>query len=247
MTKKEKILILSPHLDDGVFSCCDHVLKWKQQGHQVTIFTIFTRFTRNNISTAGKQNIKLSGFLDVKKYERQRQQEDIKAMKLLDISWKHLGFVDGGFRSVNHISTYPNNHLFKGIISPLDADLIKRIEKVLSKYFQSYFRIVVPLGIGNHADHIITRRIAEKLIDSKKQKLLYYVDYPYAQQWQNLMNINFIKLICFKKSIIRMTFIKRKFVRQYLSQVSLWSKNGGLPNFEIILLKSSGEKYYASN
>ena len=40
----KEIVVISPHLDDAVVSCCDHILDWKKKGNRVRILTIFTAF-----------------------------------------------------------------------------------------------------------------------------------------------------------------------------------------------------------
>jgi LmbE family N-acetylglucosaminyl deacetylase len=35
------ILVIQPHRDDAVFSICEHLLGWLEDGHQVTLLTVF--------------------------------------------------------------------------------------------------------------------------------------------------------------------------------------------------------------
>ena len=46
-------------------------------------------------------------------------------------------------------------------------------------------RLVVPLTAGQHVDHVITRVAAEHL----NAELIYYEDYPYAEQPERMMHV----------------------------------------------------------
>jgi LmbE family N-acetylglucosaminyl deacetylase len=42
-----RILVLSPHFDDAVFSVCEHMVGWIEDGHHVEILTVFGATTND--------------------------------------------------------------------------------------------------------------------------------------------------------------------------------------------------------
>jgi LmbE family N-acetylglucosaminyl deacetylase len=178
----KKILVISPHLDDAALSCCDHILDWKKQEHEVTVLTIFTKFSDKYISDSAKKNILACGVTNAKQLETLRKIEDREAMKLLQVRYKYLEFTDGWFRSYLRKPIYPGKALFEGIISEDDKTLVEKINKRLKGY-SDFEKVIIPFGIGNHVDHVMIRQIAEKIF--KTEKLFYYLDQPYTSKIPN--------------------------------------------------------------
>ena len=85
-----KIAILSPHLDDAILSLTDHILLWQKKGMDITIFTVFTSFSANTLTTDTSNYIHKSGFKNVKKFELARKKEDLTAMKILGLHGKYI-------------------------------------------------------------------------------------------------------------------------------------------------------------
>lgn len=216
--KNKKILVLSPHLDDAVLSCCDHILDWIKEGGEVTIITIFTSFKNNFISKSAQEYINNSGFDSTEDFEKQRKKEDIEAMTRLRVKWKHLDFIDGWFRCMKNKSVYPDQDLFKGKISPLDKLLLEQIRKALTEY-KNFDHIVIPFGIGNHVDHLLITKIVENIFE--KRKLIYYLDNPYASNINNWTIVKLIKVLISKKSIKPISTTKKQILNNYKSQITL--------------------------
>jgi LmbE family N-acetylglucosaminyl deacetylase len=227
----KQLILLSPHLDDAVISCCDHIVLWKNQGYSITVINVFTSFQSKTIPKYSQTYIKQSGCTTGNRFERMRHQEDEKAKELLGGTWHDFHYIDGGFRG-NIKPIYPTRHaLFSGTISPEDADLVTDLQgKFLS--LKCVDRVIVPLGVGKHADHRITKKAAQ--LAFPKEKLSYFVDISYAQTIQNWTAEMIIKLICMKKSIRRMTAYKQTVLQCYRSQLPfLFPKKSQYP--EIIL------------
>lgn len=177
----KKILVLSPHLDDAVLSCADHILEWKKQGHDLTVVSIFTKFQNNYISQAAKNSLYKAGFKDAEECEKLRKEEDREAMKKLGVCYQHLDFVDGWYRIHEKSSVYPNQTLFSGHISNKDSKLISELKNKLQSY-RAFEMILIPFGVGKHADHLVARSVAETVFHH--HNLWFYVDFPYIQNWR---------------------------------------------------------------
>lgn len=223
--------MLSPHLDDAVLSCADHILRWKKQGHQVTVYTVFTRFPEHFISKSARNSLQAAGYKNGTIAERLRKQEDAKAMKQLGVKYKHMDFSDGWFRAVREKPVYPDKKLFEGRVSPLDKPIIYGLSRELKK-IGSFSFVVTPLGIGSHVDHVVVRDVSEKIFN--KSVVVHYIDFPYALKLRNWNKSATQSLLERKKSICWISSTKRKILQQYASQMSLlFSKK---PNYPEMLL-----------
>jgi LmbE family N-acetylglucosaminyl deacetylase len=171
-------IYLSPHLDDVVFSCAGIIHEQLLNSDTVEIWTIFagdppanhplTTFARSLHERWGVEN----------KAVFSRRAEDRDACEYLGVSYKHLNFADCIYRRYPQTGKPVINNdedLFKNPISK-EKILIEEIYKHLNKMIPEKSRLIIPLGVGNHIDHLITRTVAEKL----KNSTAYYADFPYA-------------------------------------------------------------------
>ena len=153
----KKLLFVSPHLDDIVFSLGDYISKIDQK---IIIVTVFTK----------KNNEKLKNFTDdyyaYANYDK-RIKEDELAMNILKnknnkIEIKYLDLEDEIFRE--------NNDLIQKEINQKMLNLIK--EEELEKVY-------LPFCVGHHLDHIITYNTYQIFINNNIP-IEYYLDYPYC-------------------------------------------------------------------
>ncbi len=175
-----------------------------------------------------------SGIASVHELEKLRKQEDINAMKLMGCHMTHLDFIDAGYRQFNGITIYPDYKELCPFTLPQKENItMTEVSNRLSEYKEADI-ILVPLGIGGHVDHIITRVAAEKMgIDNK---LAYYIDFPYALnplKWR----VNHIKsLFSYSCSLYWISIFKRRILECYPSQIPyLFKMKPQYP--EIILFK----------
>ena len=81
MAASRDIVVLSPHLDDAVLDCCDHILMWKS--FRVKIATVFTVFSKETDTPWAGWYTKASGCSSIEELTRTRVREDEKAMVML--------------------------------------------------------------------------------------------------------------------------------------------------------------------
>ena len=219
MAARTEIIVLSPHLDDAVLDCCDHILTWKRNRLPVRVLTVFTFFSNRILSPWTRWYSQASGHQPIKEIERIRTCEDAKAMSILGVLWNHLGFIDAGFRSNEGEPLYPDmKTIFSGIVSPYDTSLLSQLRRSIIS-FRNCSQFLVPLGIGKHVDHILVRKAAEQAIGPGG--LCYYVDYPYALSGRNWTINHVARVVTAKKSIKWMTKEKRRLLSIYSSQTPL--------------------------
>lgn len=205
-------------MDDAALSCCSHIIYWKKLGIQVEVVNIFTSFKKSQTSKASN-------------FEKRRKREDSEALKKLEIKPLNLNFIDGLYREMNGKSIYTKQTLFSGEISEHDGKLIIQIKNRLKK-FNLYDKVVIPLGIGFHADHLIAKNASEKVFD--KKKLIYFVDSPYYLRLTN-WKLNYVKMLLVRKiSVKKISSRKKQILSLYKSQYDLLFKR--VPKYYEILL-----------
>lgn len=175
-------IFLSPHLDDVVFSCGGLVWKLAQEGDQVEIWTVCAGDPPGNALSSFAQVLHNAWHVDVDVTQRRRE-EDIEACDLLGADPKHFMIPDCIYRRSPQTEDwlYPYEEaLFSGL-DPVEKPLIDVLAGQLSTELSSDDLVISPLGIGNHVDHELTRKAAQRL----DHELRFYADYPYARESQN--------------------------------------------------------------
>ena len=171
-------IFISPHLDDAILSCGNLLLKLKAQNKNIQIITLFTSASKKTLTPQAENFLNACGYTSPIKLFEDREVEDSKATGFIGGTYKHLGFIDAAWRTKNNKPLYHNGtSQFSGRISTKDHKLIDTIRTNLTKICvnDATTLILCPLGVGNHADHVITRKAVEKLY----KQSLFWEDYPY--------------------------------------------------------------------
>ncbi len=162
MNNTYRAVILSPHLDDAVFSCGGEIARLRKDG-PVLVLNIFTRYLAKEDNTPV--------LLGDARYEEERN-----AARLLNYEHKNLNELDAFFRHAMYRSI---GNIFKPL-SDEDMAYLERLKKLLHRELETitFDRLYVPLAIGWHVDHHLTFLA---MIDSPyKDKILFYEDAPYC-------------------------------------------------------------------
>jgi len=221
-------------MDDAILDVCDHAGLWKQQGHRVEVVNVFTRFG-NGLVTKGIKTHAGKELWSPLFLEKRRKSEDKQGMRLLGVEFQHLEFTDGGFRVQRGEPIYPSSkQLFSGEVSYKDNKITHELRKVFLR-FRTAQRVVVPLGVGGHADHVLVRDAAEKTVP--KNILGYYADYPYAQKIASWKIQQVLKAIGRRIHVLPMSTTKKKILTVYASQIPLLFPHA-LPQYKEILFLS---------
>lgn len=228
-SKKNSIVIFSPHMDDAILDMCDHMQTWKNQGYRVKVVTVFSSF-RSRIISDDTRRFSGIGSMSTHRYELYRKNEDQKAMRILGVSWTHMDFVDGGFRTYRNRLAYTSYRaLFSGILSRSDQELIDNLSDYMYRTSRNS-AIFVPLGIGRHADHLIVRISAERVFNT--DSIGYYIDFPYALSLRNWSLLQAFFCVRRKRSKLPFSKIKTHVLQCYASQMRLLFKEN--PSFSEI-------------
>ncbi|HEA28718.1 MAG TPA: PIG-L family deacetylase [Leeuwenhoekiella sp.] len=177
MPKKEKILLISPHLDDAVFSAGGISAELAAQGHEVHVLTCFTKSVENptGFSLACQLDKGLPAEVD---YMELRRQEDQKACQILGIipHW-------GDLLEAPHRGYDSAKELFEDIKKQdkIAEKLLEMLEKWIEKIQPQL--ILSPKGVGNHVDHQqVCNAIAMLQGKFPETSYLQWYDQPYLMR-----------------------------------------------------------------
>ena len=182
MAAPETHVIISPHFDDGVFSCGGTAHKLTAAGHSVLVITMMGGLFHGELPNtpiladlhrrwqAGEDPL------------RQRQLEDERASQSLGLDFMHVPLPDCVYRLAGDLPLYPSEESLFGDVH--SADFAPRLLKGIQiPELETASQVYLPLGVGHHVDHQITRDWGmTQLRDAPdKSALRFYVEFPYSK------------------------------------------------------------------
>lgn len=176
----ERVVILSPHLDDAALSCGGllHALRDRVSTLVVSICGGSMRV----VSVDGSSKISTRrGHVS----SRTRRREDIAAMHSVDTDFVHLSFADGIYRRSPLTGRLIYRNARERWVLPRIEDLahVEELYLVLRRLCLDLGRILLlsPMGIGHHVDHQIAAQVAVRMAATNSgAELLFYEDFPYV-------------------------------------------------------------------
>jgi len=257
---KKNCFFLSPHLDDVVLSCGSFITSLIKKKHNVLVLSIFTKSTAAKNTVFTKNYLKNSGFTNEIKFFHFRHKENKKALNFLKCQYECFDFIDAAWRQRPNLSLletfllkffsaasfiYPKDKdIFAGKIR--DNDLyLKNIEIMIKKAIKQFnnYSLFIPLGIGKHVDHLITKKIGEHL----NKNVIYYEDFPYNYDFSQknyrkdliyqIIRKEHLKSVLKEKNINWKTKVKA--IKFYRSQYQILFINQVIPKVP--------EEYYQKN
>jgi LmbE family N-acetylglucosaminyl deacetylase len=156
-----KVLFVSPHLDDAVFSCAARILREVDGGTDVTVATVFSHARPRS---------------PMRREYVARQEEDRIALGLLGAKPLWLGLLDAPCRS-------PFYNSFRRIVletAPGDGEFVQVVRTRIARLVEdlSPDAIHLPLGVGTHIDHRLVFAACSPL--TANRQCYFYEDQPYA-------------------------------------------------------------------
>ena len=174
-------VIISPHFDDGVFSCGGMANQLRRAGHSVTIVTMMGGVREG----AAPDTPILQDLL--RRWEagvdplRHRQLEDERAAGALGVEFSHIPLTDCVYRAVDGTALYPSEESLFGEVHA--ADFAPRLLQGIGvPQISDSTTVYLPLAVGHHVDHQIVldwglSQIAE---NPGRWAVRFYAEYPYS-------------------------------------------------------------------
>ncbi|MDJ0757221.1 MAG: PIG-L family deacetylase [Ardenticatenaceae bacterium] len=172
------LLILSPHLDDAILSCGGIIIERTRAGQRVLIVTVMAGDPPPGPVSSYAGSLESRWEL-VQQAAAARRAEDIRACRHVGADWDHWDIPDCIYRRhpQSGETFYNSDREIFGEIHPAEMALITQLRQKMIDLPPAN-EVFVPLGIGHHVDHQLTRAAAEQW----GIPLIYYEDYPYAQK-----------------------------------------------------------------
>ncbi|MFT7116281.1 MAG: LmbE family N-acetylglucosaminyl deacetylase [Rhodoferax sp.] len=176
----ERVIILSPHLDDAALSCgglLNFLIGRKAACLVISIYCGTPAPVKNGDGTL--RNALRKGHVS----PRLRRREDVAAMHSANADFVHLGFLDGIYRRSPLTNQFIYRHAREKWVAPRIDDLahVEELYLVLRRHCLHLGRILLvsPMGIGQHVDHTIVARVAVRLAE-QGVSVLFFEDFPYV-------------------------------------------------------------------
>jgi LmbE family N-acetylglucosaminyl deacetylase len=219
-----KHIIISPHLDDAVLSCGELIKHFISVGDNVLTVTVFTAFPpSDDLSDAAKQYHSNCFLGDNSMIFRQA--EDLKAMEYLGCKYKHLHYYECLYRkNISGIHIYPDLKDIYHLDFANEVDIFYMLCAEMKEVCKDGSNIYVPFGLGNHADHLLIRKVFDAIRNELNGEVFFYEEIPYiCYYYKDGGDPNFEKKL--KPNIFRFTNLeweaKMKAFQFYKSQLHI--------------------------
>lgn len=181
MTREYDDLYLSPHLDDAVFSCGGQIFMQVEASRSALVVTIMAGEPRTVRRSVLADYLHHNWGVTAETAVAQRRAEDEAACHRLGADALHLSVPDCIYRVHPRSGEplYTSDEALFGEWDEAEAYLIEEIVEAFS-HLPSAGRVLVPLCVGHHVDHQLTRNAAEYHFGP--ECLTYYEDFPYVQR-----------------------------------------------------------------
>jgi LmbE family N-acetylglucosaminyl deacetylase len=172
---------LSPHFDDIALSCGGLAWQQSQTGETVQIWTICAGDPPQGKFSPFAEGIHTRWGTGPEATQARRA-EDLASCALLGATPRHFSIPDCIYRTdPNGVHLYASEAALFSPVHPAEDSLIEQVAGELSQLLPSQVNLVSPVSVGQHVDHRLTRRVAERVAASRTDcTLWYYVDFPYV-------------------------------------------------------------------
>lgn len=161
-----RIIFLSPHLDDMIYSSAITIRKLIDRHCDITNFNFFTRSSWNAANND----------CSIEENSNERLAEEQKMSQILGFKTLSMGLDDSSVRGLDAFSELTQE------CDPVELNKISE-KFVKSLHISEYDFAFVPLAVGKHIDHKYVRETAERLFP--QNRIIYYEDMPYAERGED--------------------------------------------------------------
>lgn len=148
------LAVISPHLDDAVYS----TWSWMVKAEHVTVISVFAGIPPENMAPSNYDRLTRSSHPAVRMRQRRAEDEEVTSSN----GWNsiHLDFLDAPYREGN-----PS---------------VDELAEAISIAAETTELVLIPSAIGSHVDHILCRDAALSALARRESKVRLYADLPYA-------------------------------------------------------------------
>jgi LmbE family N-acetylglucosaminyl deacetylase len=172
---------ISPHLDDAALSCGGRIWQQAQAGESVLVVTVFAGVRGTNVPLSPfTQELHARWELRTDA-PATRRKEDAEALAHLEADGAYWPYLDCIYRRVAEGFPYASEEALFGEVHPAEETLVAELSARMADLpLEPGGALYAPMGIGHHVDHQIVHRAVSRL----ERTVVYYEDYPYAEEGQ---------------------------------------------------------------
>jgi LmbE family N-acetylglucosaminyl deacetylase len=172
-------IYLAPHLDDATLSCGGQIASRTRAGQRVLIVTVMAGDPPTDVENDYIRSLHARWKLE-RDAAAQRRAEDIAACTILGADYLHWSIPDCIYRlePADGAPLYVSDDDIFGDVRPAEQPLVSEIARLLAE-LPAHSARYAPLTVGHHVDHLLVAAAARLAFGGG---LLFYEDYPYAQQ-----------------------------------------------------------------
>ncbi len=173
-------IFVSPHFDDGVFSCGGRIHQLTAAGAAVTVMTLMGGLHSGDFPESPILADLHKRWRAGDDPLRARQAEDKRALSRLHADHIHIDLTDCVYRQVDGRPLYPSEASLFGEVHPADY-APRALETVRLPDTATQLVLYLPLAVGSHVDHQIARDWGIGLLRDipERWSLQFYAEYPY--------------------------------------------------------------------
>jgi LmbE family N-acetylglucosaminyl deacetylase len=177
---ERRLLIISPHFDDGVLSAGGTIAQLARSGTAVTVATVFSAASDGLLSAAAEAFHERCGLgVDAMSH---RAAEDREACHRLGAEPVHLGLREALYRRRKDGNPqYDEGSAIFGADADAELTVIEQAAALIGALVDGLDPelVLAPLGVGAHIDHVIAGS-AMRRIDMPGDRVCWFEDIPYA-------------------------------------------------------------------
>lgn len=182
-TQTQVDLYISPHLDDVVLSCGGRLVAGRREGRSTVVASVFAAPTPREPATPFVCSY--HQMMGIGEDRCLRRREDREALRLLGAKPVHLEHLDCIYRArPNGLPLVTRESDIFRFDDLEERELLQAVSEDLCELITrtGADRVYIPLALGWHRDHVLTRRAAEAALQGVGDcaDLLYFEDMPYV-------------------------------------------------------------------
>ncbi|GAA4774289.1 PIG-L family deacetylase [Actinomycetospora chlora] len=165
-----RVVAVSPHLDDAVFSAGGTLARLAAAGHEVTVVTVFTGSVAapTGFALACQTDKGLAPDVD---YMALRRAEDAAALARLGVRGEHLGLLEAPHRGYGSPAA-----LFAGRRD--DDRVAGPVADAVGPWLAGADVVLGPQSVGDHVDHRVVTAVVARAAET--DRTAWWRDTPYA-------------------------------------------------------------------
>jgi len=171
------LVVLSPHLDDGVLSCGGRLAACADAGGRAAVVTLFAGDDPADPVNPLAVRLRRLWNLPSGRVIAARREEDREACRRLGveaIAWRHA---EALYRvAADGRPLYRTIAALYGEPAGEETALVDTLAEEIAA-LPAAGRLLAPLGVGGHVDHRLARRAAE----ASGREVAFYEDFPYVE------------------------------------------------------------------